>query len=84
MGCCDNKRSAMRTAPVGRSVSVTAPTSGRSVLRRKVSLRYLRREAIRVRGAASGRLYVVPAGSPELVVDSRDAAGLVKTGYFSF
>jgi hypothetical protein len=49
-----------------------------------VPLRYLGSGSVRVRGAASGRVYMAPAHAPSpLLVDSRDVAALVRTGYFA-
>lgn len=47
-------------------------------------LRYLGSQAIRVRGSISGRVYIASANpSTPLLVDPRDVAALVRTGYFS-
>jgi len=84
MGCCDKKRASMRGAAVTRPGK---PLTGRLEPRgtaAEVRLRYLGNRAIRVRGSASGRTYVVPGRTAgPVLVDARDVAALVRTGYFS-
>lgn len=47
-----------------------------------VNLRYLGMSPIRVRGLATGWLYLFSAGRPVQRVDSRDAERLLRTRYF--
>jgi hypothetical protein len=47
-----------------------------------VAIRYLRTTDIAVRGPATGRRYVFSGGSPVQVVDTRDAAALLRSGLF--
>lgn len=84
MGCCDKKRAFMRQAAVTRPdkpLTRRLKPGGRAA---EVRLRYLGNRAVRVRGSASGRVYVVPGRmAGPVLVDSRDVAALVRTGYFS-
>ncbi len=93
MGCCNQKRTSLRLAgAAARSVSTgaSAPAAGESAAASRgrgrgveVPLRYLGARAVRVRGAASGRVYVVRAQAAELLVDQRDVAGLLRTRQFA-
>jgi len=47
-----------------------------------VTLRYLEKSPIQVRGPVSGRQYVFSAYSPLQAVDTRDASGLLATRFF--
>lgn len=93
MGCCNQKRTSLRLAgAAARSggTAASAPAAGeRAAASRggrgravEVPLRYLGARAVRVRGAASGRVYVVRAQAAELLVDQRDVAGLLRTRQF--
>jgi hypothetical protein len=45
-------------------------------------VRYLRTPAIVVQGSATGRRYGFSAGSPVQAVEVRDAAALLRSGFF--
>ena len=47
-----------------------------------VMLKYLERSPIMVRGSTTGRHYQFSGSSPVQVVDGRDAAALLRTGFF--
>ncbi len=93
MGCCGQKRAAAsaalrqrdrsaaprRAAPRAAPRAATVPPTARAA---NVPLRYLGVRAVRVRGAASGRVYHASAASPSIAIDARDAAALIRTGLF--
>ena len=83
MGCCGEKRAAMRLTP-SRSGTGRPPARPQSKAKAPpVAMRYLGGRPIRVRGV-SGRVYLVPAPpNAPLLVDARDAPGLARTGYFA-
>ncbi len=88
MGCCNKRRVAMRSAALAGSparASGAAGSAGRAggPGAREVTLRYTHGQAIRVRGAASGRIYEIRAGAREVPVDGRDVASLLRTRYFA-
>jgi hypothetical protein len=47
-----------------------------------VTLRYLGLSGIAVRGPATGQQYTFSSGEPVRSIDVRDAAVLLRTGYF--
>jgi len=79
----------MRAAPVSGRLDASGALAARPAsvrvrpLPREVTLRYLHGQPIRVRGAATGRLYPIPAHVREIDVDVRDVAGLLRTRYFA-
>jgi hypothetical protein len=102
MGCCGQKRAALRSAPppavtppspnqpaaisqppMARS-QVTAHTQSAQPLPRhsSVALRYTQASPTLVRGPASGRHYQFSGSKPVQTVDPRDAAALLRTGFF--
>jgi hypothetical protein len=79
MGCCGHKRAAA-SASLRRTVSAPAVSQGQRPT--DVSLRYLGAKSVRVRGTASGRVYLASSANAAFSVDARDAAALVRTGLF--
>ena len=73
MGCCGSNRSAWP----GNSRAGTADFAPGSV-----RLRWRRRVTASVTGPGTGATYHVSAERPVLAVDSRDASGLLATGFF--
>jgi hypothetical protein len=49
---------------------------------RPIWLRYVGPGAVKAKGSATGTIYTVSNQSPDLKVDPRDVAGLVKGGQF--
>lgn len=77
MGCCGQQRGVLVNAnATGASAS---PESGASV-----DLRFTQRSAVLVRGPVTGRHYQFNGTAHAQRVDARDAASLVKSGYFEF
>ena len=76
MPCCGQKQTDWNTP--SRSVSehgaVTAPGA--------VKLSYVEHSPILVRGSSTGRHYQFSGASPVQDVDGRDAAAMLRTGYF--
>ena len=73
MGCCGSNRSSW--TPTGQ-ISTQGAGQG------SVKLRWRRRVTASVSGPATGLSYQVSAERPIVDVDSRDAAGLMATGFF--
>lgn len=74
MGCCGNNLTRPATPPAraqGR------PPQG------SVRLRWRRRATATVTGPVTGAGYRVAPGHPVVVVDARDARGLLETGFFT-
>jgi hypothetical protein len=94
--CCGQKRSAMRSTPATAakpSVRQEAPkifqppsAQQNPALPRtpalSVSLRYLERSPIRVRGPVTGQQYDFSGSHPVQTVDPRDAPALLRTRFF--
>ena len=73
MGCCGSNRATWTPAArIGSHAAGSGP----------VRLRWRRRVTASVSGPATGRSYQVSAERPIVDVDSRDAAGLMATGFF--
>jgi hypothetical protein len=72
MGCCGDKRQALRE---------TTPAEP-PAYRGNVTLRYLERSPVRVRGPITGQEYSFSTAAPEQTVDARDAQALVATRFF--
>lgn len=70
-----------RKTPVDTSQHVPVAVPAQS-LSSSVSLRYLERSPILVRGPITGRHYQFSAAQPVQPVDSRDADALVRTRFF--
>jgi len=47
------------------------------------SLKFIQRRSILVRGPVTGRRYHFSGGASTRGIDARDAAGLMKSGYFA-
>jgi hypothetical protein len=75
MACCGQGRAAL--APGRASGPQTAAASGPSV-----RIQFTQQAAILVRGPATGRHYQFHPGTQIQSVDPRDAASLLKSGYF--
>ena len=98
MGCCGQKRENFKalSSPVTAPLPVTQPVdkkqfaaapavvtaasylSGASA----VSLHYLERSPIRVKGNVTGRYYEFSHANPDQAVDARDAEALLRTRFF--
>ena len=78
MGCCGQKRRALRTTPV----PAPAPPPPVAVLRNPVLVAQTGGSAVVVRGAASGLSYLFAPSGAGLEVDGRDVAALLETGRF--
>lgn len=95
MSCCGHKR-ALASAAAGarRRDASTASRRAASTARTTIGpltapgraadvlVRYLGALPVRVRGAASGRIYHASPADVSLAVDARDAAALIRTGLF--
>ncbi len=79
MSCCGNKRAAA-SAALRRATSQVAPVAAARAA--DTHVRYLGARPVRVRGAASGRLYHTSSANSMLTIDARDAAALIRTGLF--
>jgi hypothetical protein len=87
--CCGNRRAALRldlarpaSPPVPRPAD-PAPASPALDLRgSELRLRYAGVSPLNVEGPVTGRAYAFSAASPDLPVDIRDAALLVRNGLF--
>ena len=89
--CCGDKRRTLRMKSAGsppvrpltaRPVAAQAvvppqPTPG------PVSIRYVRRVPLCMKGEATGHTYEFSSVRARQQVDSRDLAGLLRSGYFS-
>ena len=73
MGCCGSNRSSWTRA---------AQLSSHSAGPGSVKLRWRRRVTASVTGPATGQTYQVSAERPIVEVDTRDATGLMATGFF--
>jgi hypothetical protein len=97
MGCCGQKRQAMKSpstpgtkpaSPQPRQTprqprSPHQPTPGLTgPTHSSVSLRYLERSPILVRGPATGREYSFSGTHPVQPVDARDAEAFLRTRFF--
>ena len=96
--CCGQKRSELSRAPERTAAPAARQNEHRPTVpsdnpvRAKpapaqpshgmVTLRYLEKSPVQVRGPVSGRQYVFSASSPIQAVDTRDAAGLLATRFF--
>jgi hypothetical protein len=75
MGCCGRSRAAFANnqEPQPANFPQSTPIT---------SLRFVQRRSIVVRGPATGRRYQFGDGAYVSGIDSRDAAALLKSGYF--
>jgi hypothetical protein len=72
-----------RVAPEAAKGSVVEPLGAAAYAPHPVvTLRYLERSPIAVRGPATGRYYEFSAAAPVKPVDPRDAAALLRTRFF--
>lgn len=95
MGCCGQKRDALRAQSPAEiyhiPVRTNAPAQPRAAVEpapgqqpgRAQLLRYLRRSPSTVRGPVTGRVYAFGPNTPMQPVDERDVPGLVATGAFA-
>lgn len=75
MGCCGQRRTALVQ---GRASGQPMPaTAGPSV-----RIEFMQQASVMIRGPATGRHYQFHPGAQSQQVDPRDAASLVKSGYF--
>lgn len=74
MGCCGSRRSVW---PGDSRASTTDLTDSGTI-----RLRWRRRINASVTGPGTGTSYQVSAERPVVAVDSRDASGLLATGFF--
>jgi len=74
MSCCGASRAALRVTGVP-----AATATARSA---QVRLRWRRRVTAAVDGPVTRTRYQVSAEAPVIAVDPRDAAGLLRTGFF--
>lgn len=79
MGCCGNNRAAFRVSPA-TPAGATGTGGGGSAA--PVRLRWRRRVTAAVDGPVTRTRYQVSAEAPVIVVDPRDAVGLLRTGFF--
>ena len=91
--CCGNGRAALTAAaappadlyvapppaPPPPSAAASGPVPAAATT---VRVRYTQQAGVRVNGSASGRVYEFSAAAAVQSVDSRDAEGLVGTGFF--
>lgn len=96
MGCCGQKRAALRSAPTPVTTPAgTQPSPSRPLanvgqrtsastesISSSVTLRYLESSPILVRGPATGRQYQFSGTRPVQPVDARDAEALLRTRFF--
>jgi hypothetical protein len=81
MGCCGQGRAALaRSTATGAEVSARprGPGDGRS----GVNVRYFGGRPVRVRGTATGRIYVFGGAEQTQAIDAADASALIRTGLF--
>ena len=85
MPCCGQQRAALKRTGsrlrLGASGSAP-PSSAPAPTEDETSLAYLANAAIRVRGASTRRTYEFSSADPVQRVDARDAAALLRTGFF--
>lgn len=75
MSCCGQQRAALtHNKPAAAQTSHTAGSS--------VYVRFKQPSAVLVRGPVTGRHYQFDGSVNTRSVDARDAAALIKTGYF--
>jgi hypothetical protein len=75
MACCGQQRAAL-----ARSKATDTPTSHDAGT--SVNVRFKQPSAVLVRGPVTGRHYQFNGTANTQRVDARDAAALIKTGYF--
>jgi hypothetical protein len=75
MGCCGQGRAALVE---GRATGTQTPAQAGSAVR----IEFTQQASVLIRGPATGRHYQFHAGAQTQPVDPRDAAVLVKSGYF--
>jgi hypothetical protein len=75
MACCGQGRAALAQS---RANAQPVPAASGSSVR----IEFMQQTAILVRGPATGRHYQFHAGAQTQPVDPRDAASLLKSGYF--
>lgn len=76
MGCCGDKRKAVR-----RAVAATPPREPPRVSA-SVPLAFLGSGAYLVSGPQSRRIYTFSSDEPEQLVEQQDARALIRTGLF--
>lgn len=95
MPCCGQKRALLRTPlaptttvmqpapnsfPPAHTTQTPPPSRGSSSS--SVAVRYLETSPILVRGPVTGQAYEFSSTRPVQIVDSRDAAALLRTRFF--
>ena len=75
MACCGQQRTMLVQ---GKSISAQPIPDGAT----SVNIRFRQSSAIMVRGPVTGKHYQFNGSANALRVDARDAAALIKTGYF--
>jgi hypothetical protein len=88
MSCCGGKRAAAsgalspRNGNTERRLAASRAAPLAAARAADVRVRYVGVRPVRVRGAASGRVYTASSADPSLTIDARDAAALIRTGLF--
>jgi hypothetical protein len=72
-----------RPPMIGRQVTAHTQSAQPLPTYSSIALRYTETSPILVRGPASGRQYQFSGSKPVQTVDPRDAAALLRTGFFS-
>jgi len=91
MACCGSRRAQLNTRTSGESDQGNAQAPAPSPPPRPnapahaafITLHYLRRDGLSLRGPRTGTVYHVSAASPELPVHPDDVAALLRTGLFT-
>ena len=88
MACCGSKRAQLSTAP-GRRNDRPAPAAPAAPVQSvpaanspSIALRYLRRDALSLRGPRTGRIYHADGTAALVLVHPDDAPALLRTGLF--
>jgi hypothetical protein len=92
IGCCGEKRAALKRSPGGEVLQERAAPAGAAPSEPPVPpapsaaevvvVEYLERSSIRVRGPVTGAQYAFSGAEPVQRVDRRDAPALLGTPYF--
>jgi hypothetical protein len=86
MACCGNRRAQLNTftsRETNRESTTPASAPRPRTAGTTMSLRYLRRDGLSLRGPRTGTIYHVSGASPDLAVHPDDAAALLRTGLFA-
>lgn len=81
MSCCSGRREALSRPPTFRAApAVPLPASTGA---QDLTLHYIGRTDLALRGPSSGRIYHVGPEARRIHADTRDVAALLRTGLFS-